>query len=132
MIPQWYGHYAVWPFVDMGCQTIARWYLGTLHLTHPDASEVWFSWVISEEIWPLLPIAANRLNDKDLREHFSQVSTVALDPDISFKKAEEDYDYGVMITPWNHFHLCWLALKLKDRDSGIAHAEVLCESAHPW
>src|SRR5205807_1179056 len=30
---------------------------------------------------------------------------------------------------WNHFHLSWLALKLKDRDSSIAHAEALCESA---
>jgi len=128
MIPQWYGHYAVWPFVDMGCQDTARWFLSTLHLTHPEASEVWFSWVVSEEIWPLLPVAANRINVKDLRDHLLQISRVALDADISFHDAEEDYNYGVMITPWNHFHLCWLALKLKDQNSALAHAEALCES----
>ncbi len=130
LIPQWYGPDAVWPFVDLGCENIARWFLSTLYLTHSQAaSEIWFSWVISEEAWPLLPLAASRVPVESARKHFEQVSAAALRSDVSFKQTEQDYDYGVMITPWNHLHLCWLALKLRDLDSSIAHAEALCESA---
>ena len=33
----------------------------------------------------------------------------------------------VMITPWNHFHLCWLALKLGDQQAAERHALVLTD-----
>ena len=41
-------------------------------------------------------------------------------------------DYGVMITPWNHFHLCWLALRLGDNESAMAHALALSKIASNW
>jgi hypothetical protein len=129
LLPQILKHSAVWPFVDLYCKDIARWFLVAFSLGNDLASEMWFSWAISEQVWPFLSAAAGKVPDERGRTHFSHLARIALEPDVSFRDAESNYDYGVMITPWNHFHLCWLAIKLGDVSSAISHARTLCNIA---
>ena len=64
-----------------------------------------------------------------LQALFINLASNTIEPLISFKDAEEKFDYSIMITPWNHFHLCWLALRLGDISSATAHADALCNVA---
>ncbi|MFL6209103.1 MAG: toll/interleukin-1 receptor domain-containing protein [Pyrinomonadaceae bacterium] len=127
LLPQVLRNASAWAFIDIACQDIARWFLIAFSLKNSAASEVWFSWVIAEQAWPFLQAAADQVPNEHIRKHLSYIADVALRPQSSFKEAESNYDYGVMITPWNHFHLCWLAIKLGDLTSAALHAKALCD-----
>jgi hypothetical protein len=121
--------YGPWSLLDSGCQSLARWVLISRLLRTPDESEIWFSWAVSDGAWSFLPEMAELAPVGPLQEHFRDLASKAADPSHSFRTTEADYDYGVMITPWNHFHLCWLALRLADHQAAIAHADALCRTA---
>jgi hypothetical protein len=128
LLPQMYAQYSVWPLLDLGCRDIVNWFLLASTLREFKPSEIWFSWAICEESWALLPVSAKFSPEKILSEHFQVIASWALDRNRPFKEVEESYDYGVMITPWNHFHLSWLAIRLGDPDAGLAHAKALCST----
>lgn len=60
--------------------------------------------------------------------HFKYLASPACFKNISFETLEENYDYGLMITPWNHFHLSWIAKRLGNLTASIAHAKRLCST----
>jgi len=120
---------SIWPFIDLGELSVARWYLAASHLrSQPVDSELWFSWVVAEESWAVLTHAAQRAPEGAVRTHLSGIVS-GLERCRNFSEFDEAYDYGVMITPWNHFHLAWVALRLRDQVSALAHAEALCTLA---
>lgn len=126
LFPKLYNHFSAWPFVDLGLGAISGKFLTLLALKLRLDHEIWFSWVIGEQEWTFLPEAAARVPENSARSHFENLAEVALTPELSFKEAEASYDYGVMITPWNLFHLCWLAVKLGDLAAAEDYALSLC------
>jgi hypothetical protein len=120
---------SVWSFVDLGELSLARWYLAATELqSQAKETESWFSWAIAEENWSSLKAAADRA-PKPIRAHMKWIED-NLTKRKSFARFEESYDYGVMITPWNHLHLTWTALRLRDRSAALAHAEALSRLAN--
>lgn len=117
--------YQAWPFVDLSCSAIAGWFLAQCSLADSGPSEIWFSWTASQRRWELLLSAAARA-PSGLAGHFQYLSTAAAFMNQPFEKVEAEYNYGVMITPWNHFHLCWIANRLGDTAASASHARKLC------
>lgn len=126
--PKIHKHYSAWALIDLGLNEIARLFLLAMSLTHDIESEIWFSWAVSEKSWALMPHAAQKTQHY-IREHFSSIAKAAAEKKISFKKFESTYNYGIMITPWNNFHLTWLAIRLNDLDAAKALAIALCAHA---
>ncbi len=123
------SHYGAWSFLDTGCNSVARWILISRLMNDADESEIWFSWGVCEMAWTFLPAVATKAPAGPLRNHFLKLATFANKDGLTFGDAEAEYDYGVMITPWNHFHLTWLAVCLGDLASANAHVRTLCETA---
>lgn len=120
---------SIWPFLDMAELSVARWYLASIQLrSRVFDSEIWFSWALAEESWTDLMHAARRAPERSTRAHMSRIVS-SVESCRTFSEFEETYDYGLMITPWNHFHLTWVALRLRDQASALAHAETLCTLA---
>lgn len=128
-LPNWHGYYSAWAFLDISCSKIANWFLLLTQLYNPQPTEIWFSWAVFKKHWPLLIKASDKAPHKELQMHFKYLTSLAIKCNRSFKEAEADYNYGLMITPWNHFHLTWLAIRLGDNKSAVAHAIRLCETA---
>ena len=123
------NHYGAWAFLDAGCNPVARWMLISRLIQRADESEVWFSWAVCDMAWEFLPTVASKAPAGALRDHFVKLAYLANRDGLSFREAEAEYDYGIMITPWNHFHLTWLAVRLGDICSASAHVRTLCETA---
>lgn len=119
--------YRAWPFVDLSCFAIAGWFLTQYSLTGGGDSEIWLTWAASQKFWDLMPSAAAKA-PRRLSDHFEYLALSVSSRDRSFARVEAEYDYGTMITPWNHFHLSWVAECLGDFDSSISHLRVLCET----
>ena len=129
LLPQQRRQHSAWPLLDLGCMDITRWCLSMLELYGRLDSEIWFSWALAGENWTHLPAAALRAPHPILQEHFKYLADVAIDPKPNFLKAERGYDYGVMITPWNLFHLTWLALRVDDIANAKEFAVSLCKTS---
>ena len=127
VLPKKHHSYSPWPFVDLSCLEIVSWFLLKDALTSSGPSEIWLSWAISQQSWDALPSAAARAPNF-IAEHFSIIAKPAVAANNSFDKFEKEYNYGIMITPWNHFHLAWLAARLGDVDASRAHASRLCST----
>lgn len=125
-LPQKHTSYSSWPFLDLSCSEIVTWCLMP-KLFSSFASEIWFSWAISTQSWEALPNAAERAPGR-MADHFTSLAIPASTKAASFREVEEEYNYGYMITPWNHFHLCWLATRLRDNHAGRAHFSKLCST----
>lgn len=123
------SYYGPWALLDSGCNSVARWILISRLMNCTHESEIWFSWGICDMAWTFLPAVAKKAPAGPLREHFIKLAAFANEDGLTFGEAEADYDYGVMITPWNHFHLTWLAVRLGDLSSARAHVRTLCETA---
>lgn len=126
-LPKKHRYYSAWPFLDLSCPEIITWFLMKDALEATGASEIWFSWAVCQQAWDALPTAAARA-PFIISDHFAVLAKPAVSADIPFEKFEHDYDYGMMITPWNHFHLSWLAGRLGDQDASRAHASKLCST----
>lgn len=127
VLPKKHHSYSPWPFLDLSCSEIVSWFLLKDALASSEASEIWFSWAVSQQIWDALPSAAARA-PYSIAEHFSVLAKPAVAADESFDEFEREYDYGTMITPWNHFHLAWLAARLGNAEASRAHASKLCST----
>jgi hypothetical protein len=128
-LPSLCGSYSVWPFVDLASLEIARWFLVHLWLNGFEDTEVPFSWAVAEGAWYVLPAAAKQVRQGAMRDHFHWIAEAAQRQNRPFSEIETDYDYGVMITPWNHLHLSWLALRMGSTSAAKSHAKALCEVA---
>lgn len=117
--------YEPWPFIDLSSFAIAGWFLAQGSLAGRDHSEVWFTWAASQKCWDLMLGAAAKA-PSDLADHFEYLALSVSSRDRSFAEVEAEYDYGRMITPWNHFNLSWVADCLGDFDACISHLRVLC------
>ena len=126
-LPQKHVSFSPWSFLDLCCQDIVTWFLMGDVLESSRSSEIWFSWAVSQETWDALPLAAARAPGI-MAEHFGTLAKPAVTANVSFEAFEPEYDYGIMITPWNHFHLAWLATRLGDTNAGRAHASKLCST----
>jgi hypothetical protein len=129
MLPNIRDEHLAWSLLDLGCLSEARSLLLLLSLEQERDSEIWFSWAIAEGLWPYLNVAAGKAPPRIQRSHFAWVATVAADKRLTFEEAENQYNYGNMITVWNHFHLTWLAIRLGNLDAAALHAIALCETA---
>ncbi|MDT5025552.1 MAG: hypothetical protein QOE61_1978 [Micromonosporaceae bacterium] len=118
---------STWSFIDLSCDAANHLLVGYQLATKGEPSEIWFSWAVWQRRWNLLPNAAASA-PVTLRSHFAVLAAPAASMATSFDKVEADYDYGVMITPWNHFHLAWLAARLGDMPASISHLTALCSS----
>ena len=125
LLPRLYNTYSAWPFLDLSCVQVAQWFLLASNIEGRQSSEIWFSWAVSQQSWSLLNTAAEMAPYPILIGHFRTLAENVLTCS-TFSEAEETYDYGVMITPWNHFHLCWMAMRLNDHKAAMMHACALC------
>jgi len=128
LFPQMVFPYSIWPFVDLSCDEVANWFLVASTILVYKPAEIWFSWAVFQQSWDLLPYAAAKAPDILLASHLQYLAASSVARDKSFKEVEENYDYGIMITPWNHFHLAWLAMRLGDPRASYAHAKALCST----
>ena len=120
--------YRAWPFIDLSCSAIAGWFLAQRSIADSGTSEVWFTWAASQRRWELLPRAASKA-PSELVKHFEYLAASVSSRNQSFENIESDYNYGEMITPWNHFHLSWVADRLGDVNASNSHAMTLCSTA---
>lgn len=116
-----------WPFIDLNCQSIADRFPLCDTLKGPQTGEIWFSWAVWSESWTILERCAD-LAPSYVSDHLRYLATAAEFGGKSFTEVEEGFDYGRMITPWNHFHLMWLARHLHDDQSALEHARRLCST----
>jgi hypothetical protein len=128
------GYYAAWFLIDSGVFDAATFYLLARSLSsdgpaNREGGEVWFSWAVGKRAWSLLTSAALQAPEAPQRPHFLDIARAAETPTQRFEDIEERYDYGVMITPWNHFHLCWLAVRHDSLAAARSHWTALCNAA---
>jgi hypothetical protein len=119
------SEYLAWPFVDLSCLEIADWILIQRAVAVTEPSEIWFSWAVARQHWGLLPLAAAKAPN-GLADHFNYLALASESRGRSFDDVELEYDYGVMITPWNNFHLSWLANHRGDFGASMKRAAMLC------
>jgi TIR domain len=141
-LPNQHRERSPWPFIDLNCQTVADWFLlgtslteistllkerGTTPKKREHVAEIWFSWAIFTRNWNLLPICAE-LSSSYVSESLSLLAEAASDRAESFDIVESKFDYGKLATPWNHFHLMWLAVRLNRHDAALLYATKLCST----
>ena len=126
-MPRKFGSRSAWPFIDLNCRTIADWFLIDKAITGRVNGEVWFSWSIWTENWLALKRCA-AIAPRYISSHFSYLAQASIADQSSFEDAEINFDYSQMITPWNHFNLMWLAIRLNDNDAALQHAIKLCDT----
>ena len=118
-------HIARGPLSTLSCFAIAGWFLAQYSLADGNHSEIWFTWTASQKCWDLMLTAAAKA-PSNLADHIEYLAVSVSSRNRSFAEVEAEYDYGRMITPWNHFHLSWVADCLGDFDSSIAHLKIPC------
>ncbi len=129
--PNHLQRYTSWSLMDLGCIELAsRFLLGSDLLDQDLNSEIWFSWAVCAKEWRLLKAAAARVHDKMTRFHLQSIAKLVDDPSQSFASVESSYNYGAMITPWNNFHLCWIAARLGDDVSAMAYANAVIANCY--
>jgi hypothetical protein len=128
VLPHSHPERSSWPFLDLGCQAIADFFLLPQAINRPTRAEIWLAWGIYTQSWDKLPTLA-QLAPSYIAQDFLRLATAATTRDRSFREFEATFDYGRMIAPWNHFNLAWLATRLGDRDAALAHLEKLCTSS---
>jgi hypothetical protein len=127
VLPERHTERSAWPFIDLNCQSIADWFLIGGALEGPQTAEIWFSWAVLALNWKMLSRCAE-LAPAYISNHLEYLAAAGMTPTMPFDQLETSFDYGKMITPWNPFHLMWLALRLDNPDAAIAHAQRLCSA----
>jgi hypothetical protein len=126
-LPNQHSDRSPWPFIDLNCQIIADWFLLGTSLQGQRVAEIWFSWAIYTKNWNLLPACA-KLAPTYISKHLSFLAEAAGNRERPFATVESNFDYGTLATPWNHFHLMWLAVRLNRNDAALLHATKLCST----
>ena len=114
----------IWSSLDLGLKDFTNYLVSLMGLYKSKGSEVYYSWAISEQSWTHLQAALERMGDYSIKNH-CQFFIDKMNSNKDFNSIESEYDYGVMITPWNHFHLSWLAIKKRDMISAMKHIDML-------
>lgn len=127
-LPKTHVERSSWPFLDLNCTAVSDSILLPGSLAGSHHAEIWFAWGVCTSNWSALPRLAE-LAPLYIRQHMTRLAAAAASRSVTFSEFESEFDFGTMISPWNHFQLSWLALRLGNIAAASAHAEKLCTSS---